>query len=89
MQHLIFIPGFYGTRLVQTDDRKIVWLSARQALFGLKTAASTGLGVAGERELIPDTVLDCIPVIPGICAKDVYAAFLGKLRGVTHGQTSV
>ena len=80
MQHLIFIPGFYGTRLVQTGDRKIVWLSAWQALFGSKTAAHTGLGVAGERALVPGTVLDCIPVIPGIYSKDVYAAFLGKLQ---------
>ena len=80
MLHLIFIPGFYGTRLVQTGARKIVWLSAWQALFGSKTAARTGLGVAGERALVPDTVLDCIPVIPGIYRKDVYAAFLGKLR---------
>ena len=80
MQHLIFIPGFYGTRLVQTSDRKIVWLSAWQALFGSQTAARTGFGVAGERALVPDTVLDCIPVIPGIYSKDVYAAFLGKLR---------
>ncbi len=80
MQHLIFIPGFYGTRLVQTGDRKVVWLSAWQALFGSKTAARTGFGVAGERALLPGTVLDCIPVIPGIYAKDVYATFLGKLR---------
>lgn len=80
MQHLIFIPGFYGTRLVQTGDRKIVWLSAWQALFGSKTAARTGFGVAGERALVPGTVLDCIPVIPGIYVRDVYAAFLGKLR---------
>ena len=80
MQHLIFIPGFYGTRLIQTGDRKVVWLSAWQALSGSKTAARTGLGVAGERELVPGTVLDCIPVIPGIYSKDVYAAFLGKLR---------
>ena len=80
MQHLIFIPGFYGTRLVQTSDRKIVWLSARQALFGSKTAARPGFGVAGERILVPSTVLDRIPVIPGIYAKDVYATFLGALR---------
>lgn len=90
MQHLIFIPGFYGTRLVQTGDRRVVWLSAWQALFGSKTAARTGFGVAGERPLVPGTVLDCIPVIPGIYAKDVYAAFLGKLRARlgTRGSSS-
>ncbi len=87
MQHLIFIPGFYGTRLVQPGDKKVVWLSAWQALFGSKTAARTGFGVAGERALVPGTVLDGIPVIPGIYAKDVYAAFLGTLQAQlgTHG----
>ena len=87
MQHLIFIPGFYGTRLVQPGDKKVVWLSAWQALFGSKTAARTGFGVAGERALVPGTVLDRIPVIPGIYAKDVYAAFLGTLQAQlgTHG----
>ncbi len=87
MQHLIFIPGFYGTRLVQPGDKKVVWLSAWQALFGSKTTARTGFGVAGERALVPGTVLDRIPVIPGIYAKDVYAAFLGTLQAQlgTHG----
>ena len=90
MQHLIFIPGFYGTRLVQTGDRKIVWLSAWQSLFGSKTAARTGFGVAGERALVPGTVLDRIPVIPGIYARDVYGAFLSELRArpVTHGSST-
>ena len=90
MQHLIFIPGFYGTRLVQPGDKKIVWLSAWQALFGSKTTARTGLGVAGERALVPGTVLDGIPVIPGMYAKDVYAAFLGTLRARlgTHGSST-
>ncbi len=80
MRHIIFVPGFYGTRLVRPGDKKIVWLSAWQALFGSQTAARTGLGVPGARALVPGTVLDHIPVIPGLYAKDVYAAFLGALR---------
>ena len=90
MQHIIFIPGFYGTRLVQAVDRKIVWLSAWQALFGSKTAARTGFEVAGARELVPGTVLDRVPVVPGIYAEDVYAAFLSELRArsVSHRSQS-
>ena len=87
MQHIIFIPGFYGTRLVQKSDRTIVWISAWQAVLGSKTAARTGFEVPGERELVPSTVLDGVPVIPGIYAADVYGAFLRQLQRklVTHG----
>ena len=80
MQHVIFIPGFYGTRLVQAADRRIVWLSARQALFGSKTAARTGFEVAGAMELDPSTVLDRIPILPGIYNVDVFGGFLRELR---------
>ncbi len=80
MQHVIFIPGFYGTRLVQAADRRIVWLSARQAVFGSKTAARTGFEVAGAMELDPSTVLDRIPVLPGIYSVDVFGGFLHELR---------
>ena len=80
MQHVIFIPGFYGTRLVQTADRSIVWLSARQAVFGSKTAARTGFEVPGAMELDPSTVLDRIPVLPGIYSVDVCGGFLRELR---------
>jgi pimeloyl-ACP methyl ester carboxylesterase len=80
MRHVIFIPGFYGTRLVQAADRRIVWLSARQALFGSKTAARTGFEVPGAMELDPSTVLDRIPVLPGIYSVDVFGGFLHELR---------
>ena len=80
MQHVIFIPGFYGTRLVQAADRSIVWLSARQALFGSKTAARTGFEVPGAMELDSSTVLDRIPILPGIYSVDVCGGFLHELR---------
>lgn len=80
MAHVIFIPGFYGTRLVQASDGKIVWISAGQALFGSQTAARTGFAVPGALDLVPGTILDRVPVIPGIYALDVYGDFLDELR---------
>ena len=64
--HVIFIPGFYGTRLAQASDGKTVWISASQALFGSKTAARIGFEVPEAQELVPSTVLDRIPVIPAL-----------------------
>jgi pimeloyl-ACP methyl ester carboxylesterase len=80
--HVIFIPGFYGTRLVHATDNTIVWISAGQALFGSKTAARTGFAVPEAQELVPSTVLDRIPTLPGIdaTAVDVYGDFIDTLR---------
>ena len=80
MTHLIFLPGFYGTRLVRKANGRLVWISARQAVFGSQTAARTGFGVRGAQELVPETVLDRVPVIPGVYALDVYRDFLDELR---------
>ena len=89
--HVIFIPGFYGTRLAQASDGKTVWISAGQALFGSKTAARTGFAVPEAQALVPSTVLDRIPVIPGIdaAAVDVYGDFIDTLRASLGPRTQV
>ena len=84
MTHLIFLPGFYGTRLVRKTDGRLVWISARQAVFGSQTAARTGFGVSGAQELVPGTVLDRVPVIPGVYDLDVYRDFLDDLQTRVH-----
>ncbi len=84
MTHLIFLPGFYGTRLVRKANGRLVWISARQAVFGSQTAARTGFGVSGAQELVPGTVLDRVPVIPGLYDLDVYRDFLDDLRARVH-----
>lgn len=84
MTHLIFLPGFYGTRLVRKADGRLVWISARQAVFGSQTAARTGFGVSGAQELVPGTVLDRVPVIPGVYDLDVYRDFLDDLQTRVH-----
>ena len=84
MTHLIFLPGFYGTRLVRKTDGRLVWISARQAVFGSQTAARPGFGVSGAQELVPGTVLDRVPVIPGLYDLDVYRDFLDDLRARVH-----
>ena len=89
MSHLIFIPGFYGTRLVQKANGRLVWISARQAVFGSRTAARTGFGVSGALDLVPGTVLDRMPVIPGLYALDVYRDFLDDLSTSLGAQTQI
>ena len=42
----ILIPGYYGSRLVQPADGKLIWISTAQALFGNQplTLPIAGLG---------------------------------------------
>lgn len=89
MSHIIFIPGFYGTRLVQKANGRLVWISVRQAVFGSRTAARTGFCVRGALDLVPGTVLDRVPVIPGLYALDVYRDFLDDLSTGLGAQTQV
>ncbi len=87
MAHLIFLPGFYGTRLVDKATGKIVWISAGQAIFGSRTAARSDFGVSGALDLVPGSVLDRLPVIPGLYALDVYRHFLDELHALLGPQT--
>ena len=87
MQHIIFISGFYGTRLVQASNKRVIWISAWQATLGKQTAARTGFGIPGELALIPTTVLTEVPIIPHIYGIDVYRAFLKELRSQLIGHT--
>ncbi len=80
LEQIIFIPGFYGSHLVQASDEKVVWISAAQALFGRKTAARVGFGVPGELTLVPAGILQRVPIVPGIYSRDFYGRFLKRLQ---------
>ncbi len=82
LKHIIFIPGYYGTRLVKQtkSGQKLVWINASQTLWGDMTLAMPGFGVPGAAELAPTTVLDRVSVIPGLYSMNFYGDFIDTLR---------
>lgn len=78
----ILIPGYYGSRLVQSTDGKLIWISATQALFGSQplTLPIAGLGLPDTADLIADGILDHVQVIPLLYAVDGYGSIFKTLE---------
>jgi pimeloyl-ACP methyl ester carboxylesterase len=79
---VIFVPGFYGTALADKITHERFFLTAYQGLFGSQTLAiaTPDLGVPGARDLVPDGVLENVPVVPLIYSQDVYGNAIHFLK---------
>jgi pimeloyl-ACP methyl ester carboxylesterase len=76
---VIFIPGFYGSKLVDPNTDKIIWMNFKNALFNSKSLVLPGLGFEDAAELKPKGILKSIPIIPYLYTKDIYGEFLDYL----------
>ncbi len=79
---IIVIPGYYGTRLVRETDRKLIFISLTQALFGDQalTLPVPGLGLKGTTALQPEGLLEEVDVVPLLYSIDVYGSLMAQLR---------
>ncbi len=80
MDYVIFLPGFYGSELVLPKSKRLLWISAREAVVGSRTLARTGLGVPGAVTLATGHVLERVPIVSNLLGIDVYGKFLTELR---------
>ncbi len=81
---IIFIPGYYGTRLIRDSDDSIVWVSTAELLVGQQplTLPVPGLELSNTAKLHPTDVLETVTVIPLLYSVDVYGSLLDKLRSI-------
>ena len=87
----ILIPGYYGSRLVQPADGKLIWISTAQALFGNQplTLPIAGLGLPDAVDLSTDGILDHVQVIPLLYAVDGYGSILKALQDQGDSHSTV
>jgi len=73
---IVFLPGFYGTALADTETGERFFLTAWGATFGKTPLALTepDLGVTGARPMREDGVLAHVRIIPGIYSANVYGS---------------
>lgn len=86
---ILFIPGFYGSRLINEKTKASVWIDAREALLGshsLRLPVSTG---DPALPLVSAGVLERVRVVPGIYTIDVYGGLLQTLRGEFSGKAEI
>ena len=88
---IIFIPGYYGTKLARDVDDAVVWVSASELLFGQQplTLPVPDLALTNTIKLHPTDVLDTVGVIPFLYSVDVYGSLLDELRSIQQETTQV
>jgi pimeloyl-ACP methyl ester carboxylesterase len=64
MKTILFVPGYYGSTLLDADSKEKIWISLGQALFNKNSLAAPipGVDVPGLRELIPGQMLEQVTV---------------------------
>jgi pimeloyl-ACP methyl ester carboxylesterase len=80
MKTILFVPGYYGSYLLDADSKEKVWITIGQALFNKKTLAVpiAGMEIPGARELIPGDLIEQVSVF---MAYGRTKSFLEKLAG--------
>jgi hypothetical protein len=79
MKTILFVPGYYGSTLLDADSKEKIWISLGQALFNKKNSLAVpikGVDVPGLRELIPGPLLEQVSIF---MAYGKMKAFLQKL----------
>lgn len=89
LKHVVFVPGFYGTKLKSRASGNQVWLTAKNAIFGKENVAVHGFELPYSEKLIPTTILDKVQVIPGVYSKDVYGDIVDYLENIDQQNTMV
>ena len=79
---LLFVPGFYGSKLKEKSSGKIRWAKISNFLFsqtGLSQKIS-GTEIGEENPMEVDGLLDSVTILPGLWSVDAYGKTLEQLN---------
>ena len=80
---VIFLPGFYGSKLNLEAHDELVWLDSERAVDGPATMAAIHFDSADPDRLVAGGILEEVGVLP-FFSVDVYRDFLNFLRNKLH-----
>jgi pimeloyl-ACP methyl ester carboxylesterase len=71
---LLFIPGYYGSTLIEEKNNKVRWIKASTVLFSQTGVADEipGTDIGSKNKLVVGGMLESVPVIPGIWEVNAY-----------------
>ena len=80
----IFVPGYYGSTLIEPNSKKEIWGDARELFFGRKTLAMPipGMNVPGALNLIPHQLIPDKKILGGLLKEDAYDKTIALLNSL-------
>ncbi len=78
----IFIPGYYGTTLVEEESNQLLWPSARDVLFGKKTLALKipDIPIPGTMNLRAEKLVEKVNIVGPFYKEEAYEKSILLLR---------
>ncbi|MDD4974335.1 MAG: hypothetical protein PHY93_08275 [Bacteriovorax sp.] len=79
---ILFVPGYYGSRLVDQKSSKIRWVRLLDFFFSQKGIPTTvpGTNIIASEELVPSEVLKQVTLVPYLVKIDSYGKTLSILE---------
>ncbi len=81
----IFIPGYYGSHLIDRSTGNLIWANSKELLFGKQTLALDipGLKIPNALQLEAHEIIEKIPVVSPFFAVSVYGPTMKMLRSIS------
>lgn len=78
---LLFVPGYYGTTLIEKETSRVRWVSVSDFFFSQKGIATTvpGTNIIADTELIPGGLLKDVTLVPILFKIDSYGKTIKAL----------
>lgn len=79
---LLFIPGYYGTTLIEKETRRVRWVNILDFYLAQKGIATTvaGTNILADAELVPGDILRHVTLLPYFYKIDSYGKTLNSLQ---------
>lgn len=78
---ILFIPGYYGSRLKNAETGKLLWAKASNFLFSNEGLSQNipGTNIGDKKKIVVDGILDSVTIVPKIFHFDAYEETLKHL----------
>lgn len=88
MQYYLFVPGYYGTSLVDRDSGEVLWINHKEILVGQKTLAMPipGLQIQGAMDLIPQQLIERVSMVGSLLSITAYGETMRWLKEIADAE---
>ena len=78
----IFVPGYYGSTLIEPKSGRLIWGDPKEVLLGRKSLAMPipGMKVPGALDLYPHQLINTVSLLGGLLKEEAYERTIDLLK---------